>query len=142
MFHVIEHVPNPIDVLRKLKPLLARGGVVVGQTPNIASWDARLFGRYWTQWHVPRHLVLFTPETLRRHAEMAGYEVVSIKSSPLSVANWAGSLLKARALRRGDAFHPTQGAAYPLLMLAFAPVVLAQMLFSTTSNMDFVLRKR
>jgi SAM-dependent methyltransferase len=46
MFHVIEHLPDPVDVLRKLREVLVEGGIVIGQTPNVASWDARLFGRY------------------------------------------------------------------------------------------------
>jgi hypothetical protein len=142
MFHVIEHLPDPVDVLRKLREVLVEGGIVIGQTPNVASWDARLFGRYWTQWHVPRHLVLYTPETLRAHAEAAGYEVLSIKGSPLSVANWSGSILKAISLSRGKAFHPTQGVIYPLLMMAMAPVVALQMAFSAPSNIDFVFRRR
>lgn len=142
LFHVIEHIPDPVYALKRLHAALVPGGHVIGQTPNIDSWDARLFGRYWTQWHVPRHLVLYTPDTLRRHAEAAGFEVVSIKGSLLSVANWAGSILKCLAIKRGRECHPTAGRAYALLMLAMAPVVLLQMLVSMPGNIDFVLRRK
>ena len=142
MFHVIEHLPDPIDVLRKLRSLLTDDGVIIGQTPNIDSWDAKLFGRYWSQWHGPRHLVLYTPDTLRRHAGAAGYEATSIRSTPMSVSNWAASILKAWALSRGRVFQPTDGPVYPLLMLGMIPIVAAQMAVSYTGSIDFILSKR
>ena len=142
MFHVIEHLPDPIDVLRKLRPLLTDDGIIIGQTPNIDSWDAKIFGRYWAQWHGPRHLVLYTPDTLRRHTEAAGYKAISIRSTPMSVSNWAASMLKAWALSRGREFHPTDGPIYPLLMLSMIPVVAVQMTVSYTGSIDFVLSKK
>lgn len=141
MFHVIEHVPEPVTVLKKLAETLAPGGCIIGQTPNIDSWDCRLFGKNWNQWHIPRHLVLYTPETLRRHAQLAGLEVVSITSAMASATNWAGSLMKWRALRSGSTYEPTHSPLYPLLTLAFIPVAIIQSLFSTTSSIDFVFRK-
>ena len=37
-FQVFEHVPNPADVLKKLKPALRPGGVILIEVPNIDTW--------------------------------------------------------------------------------------------------------
>jgi len=141
LFHVIEHLPDPVDVLRKLADTLEPGGAIYGQTPNIAAWDCRLFGPYWSQWHVPRHLVLYTPETLRAHAEAAGLVVREISNSLSSATGWANSLEKWVALKRGKNFMPSSSSLYPLLTLAAIPLTLVQQLFSTTGNIDFILEK-
>jgi SAM-dependent methyltransferase len=141
LHHVIEHVPDPLALLAALREALAPGGVVIGQTPDRASLEARVFGDLWPQWHVPRHLVLFDPPTLRRFAEKAGFEVVRIAGSPSGATQWSGGTLRAWARRRGRPFRGIHEPLYPVLMLAFAPVAVAQSLVGSTSHMDFVLRK-
>jgi SAM-dependent methyltransferase len=141
MFHVIEHIPDPIHALRKLSLILAPGGYIFGQTPNIASWDRALFGPYWSQWHAPRHLTIYTPESLRRQATDAGLEVVAIRNSLVSATNWANSLLKVMTISRGKPYEPGKGAIYPFLTLAFLPLTMLQSIVSETSSIDFVFRK-
>jgi 2-polyprenyl-3-methyl-5-hydroxy-6-metoxy-1,4-benzoquinol methylase len=141
LFHVIEHLPDPIDVLKKLADALEPGGAIYGQTPNVDAWDCKLFGQYWSQWHVPRHTVLYTPDTLRRHAEAAGLEVVSVSNSLSSATGWANSLEKWFALRRGRNFMPSSSALYPYLTLAAIPLTLVQQLFSSTGSIDFMFVK-
>lgn len=141
LFHVIEHVPDPLRLLRVLREALAPGGAVYGQTPNVDCLERRLFGDFWNQWHFPRHLVLFSPATLRACAEKAGLEVVSITSSPSSATQWSASLLKWWALRRGRPFRSTAEPLYPILTLAFAPLALLHARLANTSHMDFVLRR-
>ncbi len=80
MFHVIEHVDAPDAVVRRLARWLAPGGVLAIETPNLDSWDARLFrDRYWGGYHIPRHWHLFTPPTLTRLLEGAGLQVAGVR---------------------------------------------------------------
>ncbi|MDX2167659.1 MAG: class I SAM-dependent methyltransferase, partial [Deltaproteobacteria bacterium] len=141
LHHVIEHVPDPLALFAALREALAPGGVVIGQTPDRASLEARLFGDLWPQWHVPRHLVLFDPPTMRRFAERAGFEVVRIAGSPSGATQWSGGTLRALARWRGRPFRGIHEPLYPALMLAFAPLSVAQSLVGSTSHMDFILRK-
>lgn len=79
MFHVIEHVDAPDAVIRRLVRWLAPGGILAIETPNLDSWDARLFtDRFWGGYHIPRHWHLFTPATLTRLLEGAGLEVAGV----------------------------------------------------------------
>lgn len=77
MFHVIEHVDDPVRVVSRIAAWLAPGGVLALETPNLDSLDARSFARtFWGGYHIPRHWNLFTPRTLERLMRAAGLEVI------------------------------------------------------------------
>lgn len=79
LWDVIEHVPDPKGELRQVHRLLKLGGVVVIHTIDIESPFARIMGHRWP-WLMEMHLYYFSPRTLRRMLEEAGFEV--IHSSP------------------------------------------------------------
>ena len=74
MNHVIEHLHDPLATLRSCARLLKPGGVISIITPNFAGAGSRSFGRHWFALDPPRHLVLFTPESLRSALRIAGFE--------------------------------------------------------------------
>ena len=125
----------------RLRDALVPGGVIVGQTPNVASYGCRFWGESWNPWHVPHHFVLFSHETLARHAAAAGLEVVSISSSLSGATQWAQSGLRVWASRRQRPFRGTAEPHYPALILASIPLAAAEMAFGHTCHMDFVLRR-
>jgi 2-polyprenyl-3-methyl-5-hydroxy-6-metoxy-1,4-benzoquinol methylase len=72
--HVIEHVYDPVAILRQLHALLKPGGTLWLDTPNLGSLGARRFGPNWRDLDPPRHLVLFNPASLRRALTEAGFQ--------------------------------------------------------------------
>jgi 2-polyprenyl-3-methyl-5-hydroxy-6-metoxy-1,4-benzoquinol methylase len=76
-FGVIEHLRDPLAYLRLCKRLLKKGGVLVAETCNFASLHQLVLGKRW-QSDPAQHLYLFTPKTIRRLAEKAGFEVVTV----------------------------------------------------------------
>jgi SAM-dependent methyltransferase len=78
MLDVIEHLPDPLDMLRLLGRHLAPGGVVVITTGDFGSLVARLSGRYWRLMTPPQHLWFFTPGSLSGMAQSAGLHCESI----------------------------------------------------------------
>lgn len=78
LWHVLEHLPRTGEVLARLHDLLAPGGFLFVSLPNVASVQADLFGRFWYGFDdVPRHLYHFSPGSLGRLLEGAGFQLVS-----------------------------------------------------------------
>jgi 2-polyprenyl-3-methyl-5-hydroxy-6-metoxy-1,4-benzoquinol methylase len=80
-FHVIEHLPDPVDILKSLADKLSKKGRMIVEVPSsedalLTLYDSEAFQHftYWSQ-----HLFLFNAETLRRLAEQAGLRVVAIQ---------------------------------------------------------------
>lgn len=94
MVHAIEHIPDPLAHLRQCHSLLQEGGRLIMTTPNAAGLMSRLFGANWMPLDPPRHLWLFTPDTLRACVERAGFHVERLISRPfLSDVNYEKSLM-------------------------------------------------
>ncbi len=73
---VIEHMRDPIAMLAGLRDLLSPGGWLLVTTPNAAGLPARLMGQRWREVDKPGHVVFFTPATLTKALETAGFEPV------------------------------------------------------------------
>jgi len=81
MFHVIEHLPDPIATLKILKKHLIPGGSIIIETPNandalLSFYNCKAFSDF-TYWGC--HLYLYTTETLRTVLKRAGFKVNYIK---------------------------------------------------------------
>lgn len=92
LIQTIEHVIDPVGLLREVRAKLRSGGRLLVVTDNTASIDARLFGkRSWGGYHFPRHLSLFNASSLRRAATEAGLEVDRL-GTMVTPVNWVYSL--------------------------------------------------
>jgi SAM-dependent methyltransferase len=79
MWHSLEHVHAPLEVLREARQLLVPGGKIFIAVPNIDSLPFRWFGSAWYGLDLPRHLTHFAPWTLHLMLERAGFRVGPIK---------------------------------------------------------------
>ena len=75
MSHVIEHLHDPVDTLRRCWKLLKPGGQISIATPNFGSLGRKQFGADWFALMPPTHLVLFTEKSLRGALEACGFVV-------------------------------------------------------------------
>ena len=73
MWQSLEHVHQPLEVLRAARNLLAPGGKLVLAVPNIDSLPFRWFGQAWNALDLPRHLTHFAPWTLTLLLHRAGF---------------------------------------------------------------------
>jgi len=71
----LEHVHRPLETLEQAFRLLAAGGKLMVWVPNIEGLPFGWFGPAWYGLDLPRHLVHFTPSTLRRMVGEAGFQV-------------------------------------------------------------------
>lgn len=79
MWQSLEHVHRPLEVLRAAFELLRPAGRIIVAVPNIASLSAARFGEHWFGLDLPRHLIHFTPETLRNMLAVTGFRVRSMR---------------------------------------------------------------
>jgi 2-polyprenyl-3-methyl-5-hydroxy-6-metoxy-1,4-benzoquinol methylase len=79
LWQVLEHIGEPRPLLFRSRELLKRGGLIVAAVPNIEGLSSRLTGNRWWGLDVPRHLVHYSPSTLRRSLEWAGFRVLRIR---------------------------------------------------------------
>ena len=79
LWHVLEHLANPCEILSFCAKWLKTKGYLFVEVPNLASWQARIFKKNWFHFDPPRHLFLFTPESLGILLNKAGFVVVKRK---------------------------------------------------------------
>jgi SAM-dependent methyltransferase len=92
MIMVIEHVDDPVGVLREVHRLLRPGGGVGIVTDNIRAPDARIARqRHWGGYHFPRHFNLYSKRSLSLLAKDAGFEVERL-TTMVSPVNWTYSV--------------------------------------------------
>ncbi|WP_428419980.1 class I SAM-dependent methyltransferase [Methylibium sp.] len=77
---VIEHVSDPLGVLRGIHQVLKPGGTLILSTPNADGWGARVFGRRWIHWHAPYHQQFFSRRSMREAAAKSGLELKQTKT--------------------------------------------------------------
>lgn len=92
MIHLIEHMPDPITALTAARHSLCEGGAVLLETPNIESWPACIFGPRWVTLDAPRHMVIFSPQSLTRCLQSAGFEEIRMITYSPSTMEWSESL--------------------------------------------------
>ena len=78
MWQSLEHVHNPLEVLRAARRLLVPGGKLIVSVPNVDSLPFRWFGQAWIGLDLPRHLTHFAPWTLRLMLNRAGFHTGKI----------------------------------------------------------------
>jgi SAM-dependent methyltransferase len=143
LWHVLEHLPQPVEVLREAHRVLEPGGLLVVALPNLASLQARLGGRHWFHLDLPFHLFHFPLHSLTMALESTGFSVaevrhLSLEYGPFGVLQSLLNLLtpgrnhlydafKPRALRRDPpGWQRTAVLAWTLLLLpVLAPLSLA-----------------
>ncbi|MGO4666566.1 glycosyltransferase [Bosea sp. 2RAB26] len=78
---VIEHLTDPRAALIRLGMLLEPNGLLVMTTPNLDSWQIRLFGPSWAHWHVPYHRHLFTRRGARNLMDAAELRIRRLRTA-------------------------------------------------------------
>lgn len=127
--HILEHVPDPIALIKESLRVLKSGGIFVVVTPNASSKLHRFFKSNWRGLEPPRHLNIFTPGALLLAAKNVGFNKINIISSnfsavhifnaSLQLTHCDGSKIKNSSLIKWLAY---QAGCYLNLMHRFSPL--------------------
>jgi 2-polyprenyl-3-methyl-5-hydroxy-6-metoxy-1,4-benzoquinol methylase len=89
MFDLIEHVPDPIELLEDCKKILNPGGIVLAFTPNLDSQGISEMKEFSSLVIPPSHLHYFTPKSTLKLASKIGMELVFCETRGMDVADLA-----------------------------------------------------
>ncbi|HLQ77840.1 MAG TPA: class I SAM-dependent methyltransferase [Terriglobia bacterium] len=79
LFDTLEHVKDPIALLKSVETLLDAGGLCVIRTPNLVALEARVFRNYYHSLK-KEHLHYFSPHSLCFAMQSAGLEPAFLTS--------------------------------------------------------------
>ncbi len=81
LWHVLEHLSNPAEVLECVADKLEPGGVLAIGVPNPRSLQFRLLKARWAHLDAPRHLCLIPPDALLQKGEELGMRCVEMTTN-------------------------------------------------------------
>jgi len=94
MYHVLEHLNNPVKVLRKIKTWLMPGGVLVIEVPLVNNLTEKFLGEKYLVYLDKTHRHFWTEKQLEQLTAKSGWKIVKKKSCwyefPLTVITQGG----------------------------------------------------
>jgi SAM-dependent methyltransferase len=100
MWHVLEHIEAPRDMLHNLHRVMAPNAVLAIRVPDVDSTFARLLRDRWIWFQPHNHAVHYTQHALQRLLENAGFRVVhSARQRPNTLLTRSSYTLSRRVMR-------------------------------------------
>lgn len=79
LWHVLEHVHDVRDTIKKLHARIRPGGLLIVAVPDRESWDATHYGADWAAYDVPRHLSHFRRADIARALDLHGFRLMETR---------------------------------------------------------------
>ena len=155
LFHVMEHVTNPREVLAEVSRILDPNGVLVLQVPNIDSWQFKAFGAKWYGLDIPRHVIDYSKAAMLRLLADSGFEPRRIKhfnlrdNAPALVSSLFPSLdpvsravrQRKHSVREGTLLAWSRHLAYLSLVICAYPFAILESAFGCGATLMIEARK-
>lgn len=133
---VLEHLEDPLAMVRKIKTLLKKDALFVLIVPNINSLGRYLFETKWS-WILPIHCNFFTPKAVKSLASISGFKVCKLYQTPSPL--WYPQSFARLLPDNGDTISRRIYARLNILaMLPFAPLVGVGQLLGMSDNLTLV----
>ena len=76
--HVLEHLPEPKEAIKKIFEILEPGGMFCGIVPNVNSLCSIFLKESWEWLDADYHYVHYSPASLKQHLQKAGFVIEKI----------------------------------------------------------------
>jgi 2-polyprenyl-3-methyl-5-hydroxy-6-metoxy-1,4-benzoquinol methylase len=117
MSHVLEHVHDPVQLLKECHRLLRNGGKLISITPNTHSFGHKLFKENWRGLEPPRHLNLFSNKSASKLLRLAYFNTIEITST---IRGADGMLIASAAIKNKGLYRMGVPANLSLRLWGFA----------------------
>lgn len=101
LWHVLEHIPSPNELLMNLQSLLAKDGILFIAVPNYKSYDGEYYNSTWAGYDVPRHLWHFNKDSMQKL--LSENKLHLLKVHPMKLDSFYVSLLSEKYIHNGKA---------------------------------------
>ncbi len=91
LWHVLEHLPEPVSALREIHRILRPGGWLSIAVPNFGGAEAQASGADWFHLDLPRHFWHFSPLALETLLERSGFHITRRATFSFEY-DWFGTL--------------------------------------------------
>jgi 2-polyprenyl-3-methyl-5-hydroxy-6-metoxy-1,4-benzoquinol methylase len=91
LWHVLEHLPDLQNQIKKIAVLLKDEGTLIIAVPNFKSYDAKHYKEHWAAYDTPRHLWHFSQNSISRIFKEHKFKV--IETLPMKFDSYYVSLL-------------------------------------------------
>ena len=95
---VIEHIPEPRNLLEIIKEKMSSKSKLIISFPNTKSFWRYISGKKWINWHVPYHLHHFDDSNFERMVKECGFKIINKKTITPNI--W--TVMQIRALFKSE----------------------------------------
>jgi SAM-dependent methyltransferase len=137
---VLEHLHDPLSSIQFALDVLVPGGYIEIFTPDVASLEARLFGKDWFPIEAPRHVFLYSKMTLCSLLARVGFQVSAFRPS-YTAGNAYLSFCYLYRSTFGNSLN-SNSAVRKLLFIALTPItVLLALIGKSGGGLEIWARK-
>ena len=135
---VLEHLPNPINEMEKIKKHLKEDGIIIIAIQNINSLQARLFRRNWFHLDAPRHITHFYKDSFEKMTKKENLKIIKKFYFNLNIdpAGWYWSIKKPAYNRHHEIKNPSR-----VMLCLFVPLVAITSLLKSTGQIIYVITR-
>lgn len=80
LWHVLEHIEKPRELLNKIYQILKEDGILAFITPNTDSFGFRWGKENWFHLDAPRHLILYNQKNVSWLLGKSGFKIIGMKN--------------------------------------------------------------
>ena len=106
MSHVLEHLKDPISVIKKCRFILKKEGFIFIAIPNNDSLQSKFGKKHWYHLSLPYHLYHLTEKNLLDLLKLNDFEIKYIKhfDGEMNIFGWAQTILNCLGIKRDFLF--------------------------------------
>ena len=87
LFEVLEHLKDPLSLMKECHRVLTQGGLLVIRTGNTDSWSALFMKNRWEYFSISEHgghVSFFNPVSMGKLAQRSGFSIARLKTHRVS----------------------------------------------------------